>query len=58
MTEHIVRGDCRPALQNIPIRTELGKELRRQFLTEDKLKGVDYSKIEMELAEQLKKEKS
>jgi DNA polymerase I len=37
-----------PAPQNIPVRTELGSEIRRAFLAEPerRLCSVDYSKIE------------
>ncbi len=41
-----------PNLQNIPVRTELGKELRRYFLPENKdfvIIDADYSQIELRL---------
>ncbi len=41
-----------PNLQNIPVRTELGKELRRYFLPEDAdhvIIDADYSQIELRL---------
>lgn len=41
-----------PNLQNIPIRTELGRELRRFFLPEDRdyvIVDADYSQIELRL---------
>lgn len=41
-----------PNLQNIPVKTELGKETRRAFVSADgkKLLSLDYSQIELRLA--------
>ena len=51
------RANKDPALQNIPIRTELGRELRRLFMPKESvLESVDCSELENRLAEQLKKE--
>ncbi len=44
-----------PNLQNIPIRTELGRQVRKAFIAEPKFKlvAVDYSQIELRLAAHL-----
>ncbi len=44
-----------PNLQNIPTRTELGKEIRKAFVTEKgwKIVSLDYSQIELRLAAHL-----
>lgn len=41
-----------PNLQNIPIKTELGREIRKAFVSDrgKKLVGLDYSQIELRLA--------
>lgn len=50
-----------PNLQNIPIRTELGRELRRYFLPENRdyvLLDADYSQIELRLLADISKDEN
>ena len=51
----------KPNLQNIPIRTALGKEIRKAFCSSDinhLLLGADYSQIELRIIAGLSKDKS
>lgn len=50
VTGRIASSD--PNLQNIPIRTELGREVRKAFIAEDNwlLLAVDYSQVELRIA--------
>ncbi|MFD2598370.1 DNA polymerase I [Sphingobacterium corticis] len=50
-----------PNLQNIPIRTERGREVRKAFIPRDKnhvLLSADYSQIELRLMAELSKDKN
>ena len=50
-----------PNLQNIPIRTELGKEIRRAFITDKDscvILSADYSQIELRMLAHLSKDKA
>lgn len=54
-------SSAEPNLQNIPIRTELGKELRRYFISENDdylLIDADYSQIELRLLAALADDKA
>lgn len=49
-----------PNLQNIPVRTELGREIRQGFIAKDGyiLVGIDYSQIELRLLAHFSKDKA
>ncbi|MFQ5629731.1 MAG: DNA polymerase I [bacterium] len=50
-----------PNLQNIPIRTEIGREIRKAFIPEDsgwKFLDADYSQIELRVMAHLSKDKN
>lgn len=49
-----------PNLQNIPIRTELGRQIRRAFVAspENVLLGVDYSQIELRIVAHMSQDKA
>ncbi len=49
-----------PNLQNIPIRTELGRQIRRAFVADDgnTLLAVDYSQIELRVAAHMTRDKA
>ncbi len=55
----LVHNSNDPNLQNIPVRTELGQEIRRAFVAErgNLLVKADYSQIELRLAAHLSQDK-
>lgn len=50
------RHPSEPELQNIPIRTELGREIRKAFAPEPVHVEVDYASLELRLVAELMKE--
>lgn len=46
--------ESKPRLQNIPIRTELGRQLRDTFISSGPTPGGDYASIEKRILDQFK----
>lgn len=58
VTGRIASSD--PNLQNIPVRTELGREVRKAFVAEDghQLLAADYSQVELRIAAHMAQDKA
>ncbi len=55
LSANLMNSDDKPALQNIPVRTELGPKVHEALTSKEPLADVDFSELEQRMATEIAK---